>query len=605
MKRLGVLLLLLNLLPNHAFAAWWNDDWGFKKRITIDSLKLNQDNVTLPAEAMLLIRLHTGNFLSFTELSGNGKDIRLVAGDDNSTPLKFYIEKIDPVNEMAFIWVKLPREVLVSADPSIWLYYGNEKAVDGQDISGTFDSTQTLLYPFSGKSVKDVTANANNPSESTNTYTESGQIGEAAVFQGSQIIRIPAKPSLAMLPESGWTVSLWLKIDQAQSDTVVFQRNGTNSGITLALKDQSIVLETVDTANEQKSFQGQNPITPGTWHNVVVVSHTGKLNLYLDGQANGEFDVNLGELTTDLTIGADNSGVRSLSGMVDQLSLYKVARDANAIRFDYDMQGNGNALVTYGDDVTPDSEEEGDESYFIATLDNVTIDGWVIIGILGIMFVISWVVMIMKTIIINRTHRDNKKFEAAFSKLSAQEIAKLDTTDNVAELNNHEPHSLFTLASEHGQFSASSVYKIYHVGVEEMNKRIKVNNENTNQLLSAGSMAAVKASMDAVLVRELQKLNSQMVLLTIAISGGPFLGLLGTVVGVMITFAAIAVNGEVNVNSIAPGIAAALTATVAGLAVAIPALFGYNYIGSRIKVVAADMQVFVDEFIAKLAEQHT
>ena len=74
-----------------------------------------------------------------------------------------------------------------------------------------------------------------------------------------------------------------------------------------------------------------------------------------------------------------------------------------------------------------------------------------------------------------------------------------------------------------------------------------------------------------------------MVILTIAISGGPFLGLLGTVVGVMITFAAIAASGDVNVNAIAPGIAAARVATVAGLFVAIPALFGYNYLISRIK----------------------
>jgi len=53
-------------------------------------------------------------------------------------------------------------------------------------------------------------------------------------------------------------------------------------------------------------------------------------------------------------------------------------------------------------------------------------------------------------------------------------------------------------------------------------------------------VSAIRAALDATMVRELQKLNSQMVLLTIAISGGPFLGLLGTVVGVMITFAAIA-----------------------------------------------------------------
>jgi biopolymer transport protein ExbB len=118
-------------------------------------------------------------------------------------------------------------------------------------------------------------------------------------------------------------------------------------------------------------------------------------------------------------------------------------------------------------------------------------------------------------------------------------------------------------------------------------------------------MNAVRAIMEAKLTRELQKLNAQMVLLTIAISGGPFLGLLGTVIGVMITFAAIAVSGEVNVNAIAPGIAGALTATVAGLVVAIPCLFGYNYLGGNIKEITADMHIFVDEFIATLSEQHT
>ena len=65
----------------------------------------------------------------------------------------------------------------------------------------------------------------------------------------------------------------------------------------------------------------------------------------------------------------------------------------------------------------------------------------------------------------------------------------------------------------------------------------------------------------------------------------------------MITFAAIAASGDVNVNAIAPGIAAALVATVAGLGVAIPALFGYNYFTVRIRDTYVDMQVFVDEFI--------
>ena len=89
-------------------------------------------------------------------------------------------------------------------------------------------------------------------------------------------------------------------------------------------------------------------------------------------------------------------------------------------------------------------------------------------------------------------------------------------------------------------------------------------------------------------------------------SGSAPFGMTGAatpVVGVMITFAAIAAAGDVNVNAIAPGIAAALLATVAGLAVAIPALFGYNYLASRIKNISADMQIFVDEFVTRVAEE--
>jgi biopolymer transport protein ExbB len=124
-------------------------------------------------------------------------------------------------------------------------------------------------------------------------------------------------------------------------------------------------------------------------------------------------------------------------------------------------------------------------------------------------------------------------------------------------------------------------------------------------ILSHQSIDAIRAAMDATMTRLQQSLSSQMVLLTIAISGGPFLGLLGTVIGVMITFAAIALSGDVNVNAIAPGTAAALAATVAGLSVAIPALFGYNWLNTRIKAISADNRVFVDEFVTRVAEQYS
>jgi len=108
--------------------------------------------------------------------------------------------------------------------------------------------------------------------------------------------------------------------------------------------------------------------------------------------------------------------------------------------------------------------------------------------------------------------------------------------------------------------------------------------------------------MEAQVTRESTRLSSMMVLLTICIAGGPYVGLLGTIIGVMITFGEIAMLGEVDINAIAPGIAAALLATVAGLVVAIPALFGYNYLSVQVKDITTDLRLFVEEFLARMAE---
>ena len=128
----------------------------------------------------------------------------------------------------------------------------------------------------------------------------------------------------------------------------------------------------------------------------------------------------------------------------------------------------------------------------------------------------------------------------------------------------------------------SPLYHLYQLGSEEIHQRV-TSAKHGFKGLSGRSITAIKATLDGGLTREVQRLNSLLVFLTIGIAGGPYLGLFGTVIGVMITFAVIAQSGEVDINSIAPGIAGALLATVAGLAVAIPALFGYSYLASKIK----------------------
>jgi biopolymer transport protein ExbB len=214
------------------------------------------------------------------------------------------------------------------------------------------------------------------------------------------------------------------------------------------------------------------------------------------------------------------------------------------------------------------------------------VDAWVVIGLLIIMAVISWLVMWQRGSYVSAVAAANDRFIHRYRELGSN-LLGLSGSDLSPAIKK--------------ELSASSLYRLYETGAKEVWRR---RDTHGHMVIASESIEAIRAVMDSTLVRENQALSRSMVMLTIAISGGPFLGLLGTVVGVMITFAAIAAAGDVNINAIAPGISAALLATVAGLFVAIPALFGYNYLLTRNKAVTANMQVFVDEFVTRLAELH-
>jgi biopolymer transport protein ExbB len=222
---------------------------------------------------------------------------------------------------------------------------------------------------------------------------------------------------------------------------------------------------------------------------------------------------------------------------------------------------------------------------------NLTHDAWVVIGICAVMMPLTWWLFVAKVLYLNRLQGGNRRFRAAWRRALSE--AGAAGFAGVQGLDTREAFQAFR---------HSALYRSYRVGLEELDTRGGIHRAGN---LSEPSLDAIRAAVDAQLTQEGLKLSKGIVLLTIAIAGGPFIGLLGTVVGVMITFAAVAAAGDVNVNAIAPGIAAALAATVAGLAVAIPALFGYNYLLGRIKDVTADMRTYAEELVTRIGEGAT
>jgi len=147
----------------------------------------------------------------------------------------------------------------------------------------------------------------------------------------------------------------------------------------------------------------------------------------------------------------------------------------------------------------------------------------------------------------------------------------------------------------------SSLWRLYEVAIEEMRRRQERGYDINS--VSDATIGAIRAAMDGVMVRENERMSKRMNWLSTTIEGAPYVGLFGTVIGIMLVFVVAAMAGAVDINSVAPGMAAALLCTAAGLGVAIPALFGYNWLASRSEAIGADMAVFVDEFSTRLAEE--
>jgi biopolymer transport protein ExbB/TolQ len=117
-------------------------------------------------------------------------------------------------------------------------------------------------------------------------------------------------------------------------------------------------------------------------------------------------------------------------------------------------------------------------------------------------------------------------------------------------------------------------------------------------------MRVVAVALERAVGESSLKLESQMIILATAVSGAPFVGLLGTVWGVMETFADVAKAGSASLAAMAPGVSAALITTVTGLLVAIPALFGYNYLVTSVRGMSVEMDNFAAELTSALEHRY-
>lgn len=573
--RRALLVILMALSGGLAFAtpanAWWEKDWTYRKQVAVD-VSPSGVNVSGPlGRTLVLVRLHSGNF-TFTDSLENGADIRFVDSDDKS-PLPFHIESFDAKTGLANVWVSIPA-LSGGEKKSIWLYFGNKSAPVGEDVKGSFDPDYMAAYHFAqgpGQPSADSTANANNAQNAPPGVDDSSIIGRAGRFPGQGALTIAASPSLAMPAGAAFTFSAWVKPAQIAGDAAIFARGPLIIGMA-----QGVPYVSLGAA----STRAAQPVKQGDWTQLAVVADGKTLKIFVNGVEAGAASVALPAIDGPIQLGGADG--RPFNGSLDEVRLSKVARPAAMLLAEAQGEGPTGKLVTVSDTA---EKQQGGSGVLMFILGKVeALDGAVIGLCLGIL-ALAIAVMVSKSRYINRATKANAVFMKRFRAMH-EELVPLGEVAGLGQ-------------NEAGLLRHSPLAHLYETGIDELNVR---RNKPGARALSGEAVEALRSAVDAVQVEENQKFDKWMVLLTIAISGGPFIGLLGTVMGVMSTFGGVAMAGDVNVNAIAPGIAAALLATIAGLSCAIPSLFGYNYLNSRISSIADEMRVFVDRLVTRLAE---
>lgn len=209
--------------------------------------------------------------------------------------------------------------------------------------------------------------------------------------------------------------------------------------------------------------------------------------------------------------------------------------------------------------------------------------GKVIILLLFVGSVLAWTIMLTKYMELRLAARESSKFLQAFRR---------------------EGNSLGLFLRQR-RFPESPLYRVYESGCRALAAATGLTAEADGELLLAtvtqrrltqSQAVMIQQTLERLVSDEAMLLEDHMGFLATAVSASPFLGLLGTVWGVMDAFGGMAVTGSATLAAVAPGISGALLTTVVGLLVAIPSSIGYNILAHRIRRLAVQMDNFAQEF---------
>jgi biopolymer transport protein ExbB/TolQ len=169
-----------------------------------------------------------------------------------------------------------------------------------------------------------------------------------------------------------------------------------------------------------------------------------------------------------------------------------------------------------------------------------------------------------------------------------------------------ESSNPLNISSPQKQFTHTPLEVIYQEGCRAVELELQGEDRrgSPGTQLSMHQLETIRAVVDRTLADEVLLLEDQMGLLATAVSAAPFLGLLGTVWGVMDAFSGMAMAGNAALSAVAPGISGALLTTIIGLIVALPSMIGYNLLSAEIRRISVQMDNFAQEFVSGVQKKY-
>jgi biopolymer transport protein TolQ len=203
--------------------------------------------------------------------------------------------------------------------------------------------------------------------------------------------------------------------------------------------------------------------------------------------------------------------------------------------------------------------------------------GEAITGLLAVFSIVAWAIMWGKHRELKELRRLNQRFEIHLR----DQRALLDLPESFRNQRGIPYADLFSDAVE-------AYWRAAAIGKERGDLNLRARLEHAENALQRA------------LARQTLRYESSMVFLATIVTGAPFLGLLGTVWGVMTAFSAVAVQESASIKSLAPGVSAALLTTIAGLVVAIPCVFGYNFLLATTKRLVTELENFASSLADRI-----